>query len=163
MKKKPEPIRSVTIVRVLAYGSAVSTFILIIIGGYVSATGSGLACPDWPLCQGQVIPPLAGAVLIEYTHRLFAIVVTALVLSTMVYALLKLRDERLVVALSTASFALLTVQIILGMVTVRTELDPVVATAHLGLASGVFALVLTNALTVRNLVLHQDPVSVQTQ
>jgi heme A synthase len=138
-------------VRLLAYGSALTTYILIVIGGYVSATGSGLACPDWPLCQEQAIPPLEGAVLIEFTHRVFAIVVTGFVLSTMVYALTKLRSERVVVALSTGSFLLLMAQVILGMVTVRTELNPFVSTAHLGLATGVFALVLANSITVRNL------------
>lgn len=151
MIKTPEPIQSMNAVRLLAYGSALTTYILIVIGGYVSATGSGLACPDWPLCQGQAIPPLEGAVLIEYTHRVFAIVVTAFVLSTMVYALTKLRGERVVLALSTGSFLLLMAQVILGMVTVRTELNPFVSTAHLGLATGVFALVLANAITVRHL------------
>ncbi len=151
--KEPRPESfNLNLIRVLAYGSTVSTYVLIVIGGYVSATGSGLACPDWPLCQGQVIPSLEGAVLVEYTHRLFALVAGAFILSTALYALLKIGNEKKIVALSTASLILLAAQVILGMITVRTELDPVVTTGHLALASGVFALVLANAFTVRSLV-----------
>ena len=51
-------------------------------------------------------------------------------------------------ALSTASFMALVGQIVLGMVTVQSDLDPVVATAHLGVASAVFGLVLANTAAV---------------
>ncbi len=136
--------------RLFAYGSVISTYILIVIGGYVSATGSGLACPDWPTCNGQVIPALTGHVLVEYTHRLFALVVTLFVTATWLVVASRYRDERNIFFLSTTSLVLLFAQVLLGMVTVRTDLNAAVTAAHLGLASGVFAFVLGNAMSVRN-------------
>ena len=46
------------------------TFALIVIGGIVRVTGSGDACPDWPLCHGSIIPPFELRIWIEWTHRL---------------------------------------------------------------------------------------------
>src|SRR5713226_8244792 len=142
--------------RILAYGSALSTYILIVIGGYVVFSGSGLACgssgPDsWPLCNGQVIPTLSGPVLVEWTHRLFTLVVGIFVLGTTILAWTRYREERTVLQFSTASFLVLIGQILLGMVTIRTDLDPLVTTAHLAVASGLFAMVILNAITVRGL------------
>ena len=142
--------------RILAYGSALSTYVLIVIGGYVVFSGSGLACgssgPDsWPLCNGQIIPTLSGPVLVEWTHRLFTLVVGVFVLATTIVAWTRYRTERKVLQFSTASFLVLVGQILLGMVTVRTDLDPLVTTAHLAVASGLFAAVILNADTVRGL------------
>ena len=135
--------------KLLAYLSVLGTYVLILVGGYVSASGSGLACPDWPTCNGQVIPALTSHVLIEYTHRLLALLVSVLVASTWLVVVLRYRNDRKILTLSTASLALLFAQVLLGMVTVRTELNAVVTAAHLGVASGVFALVLINAIAVR--------------
>ncbi|TMI06746.1 hypothetical protein E6H34_10020 [Candidatus Bathyarchaeota archaeon] len=143
-------------VRVLAYGSVLSTYVLIVIGGYVVFSGSGLACgssgPDsWPLCNGQVIPTLSGPVLVEWTHRLFTLIVGLFVLGTAVVAWTRYREEKRILQFSTASFLILLGQILLGMVTVKTDLDPLVSTAHLAVASALFSAVILNAMMVRRL------------
>jgi len=146
--------------RILAYGSALSTYLLIVIGGYVVFSGSGLACgssgPDsWPLCNGQFIPNPSsanyGLALVEWTHRLFTLVVGLFVLGTTIVAWTRYRDEKRILQLSTASFLILLGQILLGMVTVKTALDPLVSTAHLAVASALFSAVILNAITVRRL------------
>ncbi len=142
--------------RILAYGSALSTYVLIVIGGYVVFSGSGVACgssgPDsWPLCNGQVIPTLSGPVLVEWTHRLFTLVVGLFVLGTTIVAWTRYKEERRVLQFSTASFLVLIGQILLGMVTVKTDLNSLVSTAHLAVASALFATVILNAVTVRGL------------
>lgn len=140
--------------RILAYGSVLSTYVLIVIGGYVVFSGSGLACgssgPDsWPLCNGRVIPTLSGRVLVEWTHRLFTLVVGLFVLGTTIIAWTQYRQEKRILQFSTASFLVLLGQILLGMVTVETYLDALVTTAHLAVASALFAAVILNAIAVR--------------
>ena len=142
--------------RILAYGSVLSTYVLIVIGGYVVFSGSGLACgssgPDsWPLCNGQVIPTLSGPVLVEWTHRLFTLVVGLFVLGTTLVVLTRYREEKRILQLSTVSFLILLGQILLGMVTVKTDLDPLVSTTHLAVASALLSAVILNAITVRRI------------
>jgi cytochrome c oxidase assembly protein subunit 15 len=43
------------------WGLIVFTYVVVYIGAYVRHKGIGLACPDWPLCQGAIVPPLPGA------------------------------------------------------------------------------------------------------
>jgi len=59
-------------VRRLAAITALLTFVLIVAGGLVTNTDSGLACPDWPLCYGSPMPKMVGGVAVEHTHRLIA-------------------------------------------------------------------------------------------
>ncbi|TMI21777.1 cytochrome AA3 biosynthesis protein [Candidatus Bathyarchaeota archaeon] len=147
-------LKGTAALRILAYGSALSTYVLIVIGGYVVFSGSGLACgssgPDsWPLCNGQVIPTLSGPVLVEWTHRLFTLVVGLFVLGTTIIAWAQYKQEKRILQFSTISFLVLLGQILLGMVTVKTDLDPLVTTAHLAVASALFAAVIMNLIAVR--------------
>ncbi len=137
------------LLRLFAYGSVVSTYILILLGGYVTTSNSGLGCGEsWPGCQFSA---LTAPVIIELSHRLFNFVVAVFVVGTVLLAWTRYRQARTIVLFSTASFLGLIAQVILGMVTVETALDPVVSDAHLGLASAVFGVIVVNAVMVWNL------------
>lgn len=114
----------------LAWAAVVAVFILMTLGNVVSATGSGLACPDWPLCHGSVIPPLRADVLIEYSHRLAALAATVLIVVTTVLTLRRTRAPGLR-RLAWLLPGLLVVQIALGGITVLLKLPHLISTAHL--------------------------------
>src|ERR1700745_2193308 len=75
------------------FGLAALTFALVVLGGIVHNTGSSLACPDWPLCNGTAFPKMAGAVLIEHGHRLTALAVVVGTLGLLVFLALKSSDR----------------------------------------------------------------------
>src|SRR2546422_6217795 len=107
------------LLKVLAYGSAVSTYILILIGGYVTTSNSGTACgsgpgfDSWPSCNGALFPNLSNpAQVIEYSHRVFALVVAFFVIGTVLLAWTRYRSAKNVVLFSTASLVGLFAQVI---------------------------------------------------
>ena len=111
-----------------------ATLVLIAIGAVVRTTGSGLGCPDWPLCHGQLLPPAERTAIIEYTHRTTAAIVGLLVLATAAVTLLHHREDRPLRNLAIASLPLLALQAWLGKVTVERELPPEIVTLHLSMA-----------------------------
>ncbi len=131
----PEPVgRAPGRFRWLVVATVAATYLLIVIGAVVRVTGSGLGCPDWPLCYGRLFPPLEFAPLLEYTHRLTGAVVSALIVAVVGGIWLRFRHRRRLVALAGGVVVLLVIQIGLGAVTVLTELSPLVVLIHLGLA-----------------------------
>jgi len=136
-----------------ALGSVVSTYILILIGGYVTTTNSGLGCGEsWPFCNGGILPNFNDAAqVIEFSHRIFNFVVAFFVVGTALLAWTRHKKDRNVFFFSTAGFVGLFAQVLLGMVTVTTALNPVVSDAHLGLASAILAVLVVNVVMVWNL------------
>lgn len=116
--------------RALTWAAVAAAFLLMSIGNVVSATGSGLACPDWPLCHGRLIPPLRADVLVEYSHRLAAAIASLLLVATIVTTI-RHSDAPGVRRIGRVLLALLAVQIALGGVTVLLKLPYLISTAHL--------------------------------
>lgn len=129
-----------------AIATAASIYVLIVLGGIVTSTGSGLACPDWPLCHGQIIPPLNFNILVEFVHRLWTVVVTVLVTATAILAWKKYRWRHRITGFASLTLFLLLSQVLLGMLTVRSGTEPLIVTAHLALATLVFASSLSGAV-----------------
>ena len=124
----------------LATATVISVFVLVVIGGVVRVTGSGLGCPDWPLCYGKVLPPLEYTAIIEYTHRFVAsVIVGPLILVTAGIALARYRSDRWVWIPAAVSVPLLIVQGLLGGVTVLTHLPGGIVALHLATAEALLA------------------------
>jgi len=133
----------------VSLASAISIYVLIVLGGIVTSTGSQLACPDWPLCNGQIIPTFTTPVIIEYTHRMWTLVVTVLVIATAILAWKNYHWSSRITKLATLTLVLLWCQVILGMVTVDSGGLPAVVTSHLAMATLVFASALmTSAVSI---------------
>ena len=132
--------------RWLTLVTVASLFALITLGGVVRLTGSGLACPDWPLCHGQVVPPLDTPVIIEYSHRLMATVAGLLVLATAIIVWRSHRNQRWLLIPATLGLILLVTQVFLGGVTVLKELPGSIVLAHLATAEALMACMVVVAL-----------------
>ncbi|MFQ5889323.1 MAG: heme A synthase [Gemmatimonadota bacterium] len=123
--------------RRLAVGAAASTFALIVLGGVVRITGSGMGCgADWPLCNGKLVPSPDLPTLIEFGHRVAAAAVSLLVLALAAHAWLPGRGAtwRGRRRLALWAVGLLAIQVMLGAVAVRWELPPATVVLHLGTA-----------------------------
>ncbi len=133
---------------VLSVLTVVTTYALIVLGGVVRATGSGDACPDWPRCHGQLIPPFETAVMIEFSHRLLASAVGFLVLAVAIIAWRHRKDYPIVAWAGLTAVAMVIGQIILGGLTVLNELPANLVMAHLAMASVLLAVLIVITFSV---------------
>jgi len=141
------PIDQRRLLQVVAILGALFAYATIVVGGTVRGMGAGLACPDWPLCNGSVIPDLAHTgILVEFVHRFVAALTGIFMLSTLVAALTWFRSELRIVTLSVMSFAVLVAQVAVGWVTITSDNDPAVVTIHLALGTATLAAALIVAM-----------------
>jgi heme A synthase len=126
-----ETRRPRALLRRLTWITVAATFLLVVAGGVVRVTGSGLGCgppipgqpgQNWPLCEGHLVPPPDLPTLIEFSHRLLAFLTTVLMVATLAVAWARHRTERRIVTAATAAAVLLVIQIVLGFVVVETGL-----------------------------------------
>ena len=121
---------------------------LVTIGVIVRATDSGLGCPDWPLCHGQIIPSFGDTkAWIEWVHRTVAVVIGFEILGLAILAIRDYRDRRSILWPSLAAVGLVGFQAWLGRETVRLGNSGESVTAHLAAALTLVALLVF--LTVR--------------
>jgi cytochrome c oxidase assembly protein subunit 15 len=138
--------------RRLALATIVMTFLLVIIGGIVRVSDSGLGCGPansgfhgWPFCNGDLLPGLDLNTIIEYSHRTVAGIVGLMTIALAVLAVLAWRRQggnRALVRTAVAAVVLVIAQGLLGAATVENNLDELLVAAHLGLAMAFFALVI---------------------
>jgi len=114
------------------------------VGGYVSAAGLGLTCPEWPLCPNGVLPD--EEYLIEWIHRLVAATTGTLVLATAVASWMNKNAGRKIKFTSTFAGILVVTQITLGAVVIDLKLHAVLVAIHLGVGILLFAMVLLTTL-----------------
>ena len=125
----------------LAAATVVTAILLVAIGVIVRATGSGLGCPDWPLCHGQLIPSLSDPkAWIEWVHRTVAAIIGFEVFGLAIIAFLDLRSRRTLLVASIVSVFLVGFQAWLGMETVRQGNSGESVTAHLASAMALVGL-----------------------
>jgi cytochrome c oxidase assembly protein subunit 15 len=141
----------------LALWTTAVTYLLILVGGLVRASGAGLGCPDWPRCFGSWIPPASAAELppgfepsqfnatlmwTEYLNRLLGVSVGLFILAATVSAWRHHRHEPRVLWPTVAALLLTGFEGWLGGRVVAAELAPWIVTAHLIVALVIVSLLL---------------------
>jgi heme o synthase len=135
------------LLRRLSWTGAAFGFGLIVLGGIVRITGSGMGCGDhWPRCNGEWFPPLDLPTMIEIGHRWAAALVSLMVLAIAGVAWTRHRRDRSLRSPATLALVLLVIQVLLGAVTVKLALPPWVVIAHLANAMLLLAVILVTAL-----------------
>lgn len=146
-----KPVRTMrevkSLLRPLALASLIANIGLIVTGGAVRLTGSGLGCPTWPKCtEASYTTTQAMGVhgVIEFGNRLLNFVLVAVALGCLIEAV-RLRPRRWsLIVLSVGVLAYIPVQAVLGGITVLTKLNPWVVGLHflasIGLITVAYAL-----------------------
>ena len=119
-------------------------YTLMFIGGYVSAAGLGLTCPEWPMCPDGIMP--SEEYLIEWIHRLVAATTASLIVATMIASLINKNSDFKIKVTSSLATVLVITQIALGAMVIDMKLHAVLVAVHLGIGIFLFSMVLLTTL-----------------
>ena len=143
------------ILKYLALASLAVLYSLMFIGGYVSASGLGLSCPEWPLCPSGVLP--TQEYLIEWSHRFIAATTGVLIVSTAVGSWLAKGSDKKIRITGTLAGIFVVAQITLGAIVIDLKLHALLVAVHLGIGILLFAMTLLTVLFA----FRMDKVSLQ--
>ncbi|EWG12647.1 cytochrome aa3 controlling protein [Cytobacillus firmus DS1] len=126
----------------LAFLTIILTYILIVFGGYVASSESGMGCgPEWPLCNGLMIPVLEGDTLIEFAHRIIGAIL-GIMTAVLYFNIQKSNQVRDLDKASKVLMLLLIIQILLGAAVVWLDLPAIIVSVHLMVAMVFLALLI---------------------
>jgi heme a synthase len=145
---------------ILAWASLVTNIVIVVTGGAVRLTASGLGCPTWPECSDGAFVAhsslgIHGA--IEFGNRLLTFVLAAVVVATFVVAWWVRRADRTVRWLTVAVALTIPLQAVVGGITVLTKLNPWIVSSHFLVSMAIVALctVLVRRVTWPDLAVHE--------
>lgn len=141
------PARFSWLLPTLAVLTGISTYFLAILGSTVRVTESGMGCPGWPLCYGQLGPVDNFHAIIEQSHRYLVSLVTVMVILTALAAWRFARGRRSVMVPALVALVIIVIQIILGAITVITHNAPFTVALHLLTAMILLGVVWVTAVT----------------
>ncbi|MHA7189626.1 COX15/CtaA family protein [Arthrobacter sp. MDT2-16] len=127
------PRTTTPVVRRLAVASLVSQIAIVVTGGAVRLTASGLGCPEWPRCTADSIvttPEMGFHGVVEFGNRLLTFVLVIIAVAMIVAVLGMRRDRKDLFRLSVALFLGIPAQAVIGGITVWTDLNPWVVGLH---------------------------------
>ena len=128
----------------MALASLVMLYSLMFIGGYLQASGQGLACPEWPLCPSGLLP--SAEYLTEWMHRFIAATTGVLIIATAIGAW-KTKGSHLKIRITGTLAGIFAVtQIGLGAIVINTKLHAVIVAIHNGVGILLFAMTLLTVL-----------------
>lgn len=120
--------------RAFSLAAAAAAFLLAVLGSWVRINGAGMTCPDWPLCHHALVPALTGGVVLEWSHRLLALVTGLLVLPALWTGWRARKRVGGVTAVLGFIGAVFVVQVALGGLTVALANTPWSVVVHWGTA-----------------------------
>ena len=143
------PVTVDTTVRRLAVLSLIGQTVLVVTGGAVRLTASGLGCPTWPRCTDDSLvntPEMGIHGFIEFGNRLLTFALAAVAVLMLVYLWNLRKERRDLFLLALGLLASIPAQAVIGGITVLTQLNPWVVGLHflVSMALVVFATLLVN-------------------